>query len=360
MSPSALLGMDGLDMPRLRRSNPSEPGIERRKRGKGFEYFFGDAKVTDPEVLQRIRDLAIPPAWKAVWICPLPNGHLQAMGLDEAGRKQYLYHPKWREAKDREKFAHMTDFARALPAMRKQIASDLGEQGLGRRKVLACAVRLLDRGFFRVGSESYAESNETYGLATIKKSHVTVQGDVIAFDYPGKGSKRRIQSVVDPEVAQVVRTLKARRGGGPELLAYKEGGRYKDIRSSDINAYIKEVTGGDFSAKDFRTWNATVLAAVAVAVAGDGALSPTAKKRLVNHAIREAAHYLGNTPAVARKSYVDPRIFDRFNSGWTIGALDELGQVKVYGELPTQGVIEAAVLDLLEEPQRSDAVRRVA
>jgi DNA topoisomerase IB len=333
----------------------------RRKRGKGFEYFLGatGAKVTDAEMLTRIRELVIPPAWTDVWISPQANGHIQALGIDAAGRKQYLYHPKWRESKDQEKFVRMMDFARSLPEVRRTCTKHLADEGMTRRKALACAVRLLDRGFFRVGSEAYADQNETYGLATIQKRHVVVEGDTIIFDYQAKGNKRRMQSVVDPQVAAAVNTLKRRRGGGPELLAYKQGARWFDIRSVDINAYIKEVTGGDFSAKDFRTWNATVLAAVAVAVAGENATSETARKRVVSHAIKEAAYYLGNTPAVCRKSYVDPRVFDRYKSGWTIGRLDELGEVKVYGELPTQGAIELAVIDLLEE-RSSDSVQRVA
>src|ERR687886_90333 len=314
-------------MPRLKRSDPSQPGITRRKRGKGFEYFLSSTggKVTDPEMLSRIRNLVIPPAWTEVWICPHPNGHLQAVGVDAAGRKQYLYHPQWREAKDREKFDHMVEFARALPRAREVCAEHLRGDGLTRRRVLACAFRLLDRGFFRVGTEEYAEQNDTYGLATIQKKHVTVDGDVIVFDYASKGGKRRIQSVVDPEVAEVVAALRRRRSGGSELLAYKQGGRWRDVRSGDINDYVRDVMHADFTAKDFRTWNATVLAAVAEAVAGEAAGSKTARKRVISHAVRETAHYLGNTPAVCRTSYIDPRVFDRFNSGWTIGWLDELG-----------------------------------
>ncbi len=348
-------------MPRLRRSDPSVPGIVRRRRGRGFEYLDATsrARISDPETLQRIKDLVIPPAWSNVWICPDPLGHLQAVGTDAAGRRQYRYHPNWRLRKDREKFERMLALGRILPEVRSVCSADLAGTELTRRRVLACAVRLLDRGFFRIGSEAYAEQNETYGLATIRKNHVRVDGDVITFDFTAKGGKRRLSSVVDPEVAQAVAELKRRRSGGPELLAYRVGRRWRDVRSADINAYIKEVTGGDFTAKDFRTWNATVLAAVALAVSAPSARSRTARKRAISRAVTEVAGYLGNTPAVCRSSYIDPRVFDRFNSGWTI-RLDHLADVSAYGELSTQGAIEAAVIDLLTQGPRGDAVERVA
>src|SRR3954447_5818993 len=260
-------------MARLRRVDCSGPGIVRRRRGRGFEFLDPDGnRVTDPEDIERIAELAIPPAWKDVWICPQPNGHLQATGVDARGRKQYLYHRKWRERRDQEKFDEMVDFARSLPAMRRRVAKHLADPGLTRRRVLACSVRMLDRGFFRVGGEDYAVENETYGLATMHKKHVTVDGGgSIHFDYPAKSGKRRVQNVVDPEVKDIVATLKRRRGGDHELLAYKDGSRWVDIKSADINAYVKQVTGGDFSAKDFRTWNATVLASVGLAVSAPAA-----------------------------------------------------------------------------------------
>ena len=221
--------------------------------------------------------------------------------------------------------------------------------------MLACAARLLDLGFFRIGTEGYAEENQTYGLATMHKRHVSLEPpSTVNFDYMAKGGKRRLQSVVDPEVYTVVETLKRRRGGKPELLAWKRGRLWVDVRSADINAYIKDVTGGDFSAKDFRTWNATVLAAVALAVSA-GAISPTARKRAVARAMKEVAHYLGNTPAVCRSSYVDPRIVDRYLGGSTIAPaleqalVDAPADPAAAGTLLTQGPIEEAVLDLLEE-----------
>jgi DNA topoisomerase IB len=215
--------------------------------------------------------------------------------------------------------------------------------------VLACATRLLDRGFFRMGTEDYAEQHQTYGLATIQKRHVRLDGELITFDYVAKSGQRRLQSVLDPPVREVVAQLKRRRGG-PDLLAYKRGRAWVDVRSDDINDYIKEQTGGDFTAKDFRTWTATVLAAVAMASSFPQARSRTARARAITRAVKEVALYLGNTPAVCRASYIDPRVFDRYRSGLTIaGALDQLGQAGEAGEPAHQGPIEEAVLDLIEE-----------
>jgi DNA topoisomerase IB len=334
--------------PRLRRSDPAVPGIVRRRRGRGFTYVDEDGNaVTDEVVLQRVAELVIPPAWKDVWICPYPGGHIQATGVDERGRKQYLYHPRWRARRDQQKFDDMVRFARSLPDLRETVDEHLGLGDLSREHVLACATRLLERGFFRIGSEDYAVTNSSYGLATMRKEHVRLDGDRIRFDYPAKSGKRRVHGVVDPEVAAVVAKLKARRSGGPELLAYRRGREWVDIRSADINEYLKASSGLDVSAKDFRTWGATVLAAVALAVTDPAVTTKTARKRAILRAVREVAHYLGNTPTVARASYIDPRVFDRYRDGQTIrGALGEIaGDVEVTA---IQGPAEAAVLELLE------------
>ncbi len=351
-------------MPRLKRVDCSGPGIRRRRRGRGFEYLDDDGRrITEPSLLARIQELAIPPAWDDVWICPYPMGHIQATGVDAAGRKQYRYHDLWRERRDQEKFESMLGFARALPGLRDRVEADLVLEDMPRDRVMACATRLLDRGFFRIGSEDYAEENDTYGLATMHKRHVTVDGDVVTFDYESKGGKRRILSIGDPAVAEVVATLKRRRGGGDELLAYRRGRRWVDVKSADINDYLKEVTGGDFTAKDFRTWNATVLAAVALAVSGAAAASKTARKRAISRAVKEVAHYLGNTPAVCRASYIDPRVFDRYEGGLTIGGalaeLAEAGEDGGDGEPSIQGAIEAAVIDLIAY-EETPAIERVA
>ena len=348
-------------MPRLRRVDCSGPGLSRRRRGKGFVYLdAAGERVQDVATLQRIKDLGIPPAWTDVWICSHPNGHLQAVGTDAAGRKQYLYHEAWRTRRDQEKFDKMIEFANSLAKVRHVTDMDMAREGMPKERVLACAVRLLDRGFFRIGGETYAESNETYGLATMKKEHVRLEGAEVVFEYIAKSGKERLQSVVDPCVHEVVAALKRRRGGGEELLAYRVGKKWVDVKSMDINTYLKGVSGGDYSAKDFRTWHATVLAAQALAVSSNALTSATARKRAVARAIQEVSHYLGNTPAVCRKSYVDPRVIDRFESGWTIGpVIDQLGE-DAFDEPEWHATIESAVLDLIEEPRESDLVERTS
>ena len=353
-------------MPRLRRADCSSPGYRRQRRGKGFTYIdeATGERVTDPEVLQRIADLVLPPAWNDVWICPWPNGHLQAVGTDAAGRKQYRYHDGWRTRRDSEKFDNMLEFARALPGLRQIVEETLsGSDDLGRERVLACAVRLLDRGFFRIGAEIGRSGDiETFGLTTMRKEHVIVGRDgLITFEYMAKGGKHRLQSVLDPVACELVRRLKRRRNGGAELLAYRDAaGAWVDVTARDVNEWIQRHTGGAFSAKDFRTWNATVLAALALAASAPVALSKTARKRAEARAAKEVAHYLGNTPTVARSSYIDPRVFDRFRSGWTItGVMMGLGREAEIGEPAIQGAAEEAVLDLLENRRSSDAVEKV-
>lgn len=346
-------------MARLRRVDCSGPGIRRRRRGRGFEYLDATgARITDAATLARIGELAIPPAWRDVWICPDERGHLQAVGTDAAGRRQYLYHPDWRRRRDRQKFERMVRLARVLPELRAAVEADLALPGMPQAKVLACAVRLLDRGFFRVGGEDYAEDNGTYGLATIRRSHVRVSGGEVIFDYVSKGGKRRVWATADPVVVEIVGALRRRRGGNGELLAHRQDRHWVDVTSADINAYIKERAGEEFTAKDFRTWSATVLAAVALAVSGR-ASSPTARKRAITRAVAEVAGYLGNTPAVCRASYIDPRVFDRYLSGWTIaGALERLGAEAGPGDPSIQGGVEEAVLDLLEDRRSSEALER--
>lgn len=332
---------------RLRRSDCTGPGIARKRRGRGFVYVDPDGeRVAEDEVLVRINELVIPPGWQDVWICPYPGGHIQATGIDEKGRKQYLYHPKWRERRDAQKFREMENFARALPSMRKRVDADIARDDLSREHVLAIAVRLLDKGFFRIGSEDYAETNESYGLATMRKDHCVIDGDVMYFDYPAKSGKRRVQQVLDADIADAVATLRRRRGGTPELLAWRDGRRWVDVKSPDINAYIKDATHREASAKDFRTWGATVLAAVSLAVLEEPH-SPTARKRRISWVVKQVAHHLGNTPAVARASYIDPRVFDRYRDGQTIErALVKLGDDPEATAI--QGPIEKAVLDLLQ------------
>jgi DNA topoisomerase IB len=242
----------------------------------------------------------------------------------------------------------MVRFARALPALREHVDERLELDDLSREHVLAVAVRLLDRGLFRIGSEDYAVRNETYGLATMKKRHVRLRDDVLLFDYPAKQGKRRVQAVVDPAIAECIDRLKRRRGGGDELIAYKQRGRWQDLKSPDINVFLKDATGLDVSAKDFRTWGATVLAAVALAVSGEAPLTKTARKRVISRAVKEVAYYLGNTPAVARASYIDPRVFDRYRDGQTIDYTLVAANGNAVEGTAIQGPVEASVLELLE------------
>jgi DNA topoisomerase IB len=334
---------------RLRRVDCSGPGIRRRRHGRGFRYLGADGEpVDDDDVLQRVHELVIPPAWEDVWICPYPGGHIQATGVDDAGRKQYLYHPRWRERRDMRKFDEMVVFARTLPRLRERVDGELDGGGqLTYDRVCACAVRLLDRGFFRVGGEDYAVRNESYGLATMKKGHVELRDEVLVFDYPAKSGQRRVLAVVDPAAAGVVKQLKRRRGGGDELLAYKRDRRWVDLRSEDINAWLKEATGKDVSAKDFRTWGATVLAAVALAVSEDAPTTKTGRKRAISRAVKEVAHYLGNTPTVARASYIDPRVFDRYRDGEVIDHRLVAAAAGNADATAIQGPVERAVLKLL-------------
>jgi DNA topoisomerase-1 len=319
------------------------------RRGRGFSYVDEDGEaIVDAEARTRIRELAIPPAWTDVWICPDPRGHIQATGYDDAGRKQYLYHDAWREHRDREKFEQMAEFGEALPALRKRLERDLSHRGLVRDRVLACAIRLLDLGFFRIGSERYAAENETYGLATLRKTQVSVEREAAVFDFRAKGSKRHVQVVADPVALPTIRALKARRSGGRELFAYRNGRGWHDVRSDEINEHLKDLAGAEFTAKDFRTWNATVLAAVALARHDPAEMSKTAHRRAVNEAVKDVAGYLSNTPSVCRSAYIDPRVIDRFDSGETIrGALDREINGAEPGEFPHRENIEAAVLKLI-------------
>jgi DNA topoisomerase-1 len=317
----------------VRRVDLDGPGLRRRRAGRGFTYLHPNGRrVRDRRLIARIEALAIPPAWHDVWICPDPDGHVQAVGVDDRGRRQYRYHPAWREARDREKHDRAVAMAQALPRLRERVAADLARDDLGRDRVLAAAIRLLEAGFFRVGSESYVADNGSFGLATIQQQHVRVRaGRVVVFDYPAKSGRRRKVVVEDPDVVPVVQALKRRRSGGPELLAYKdEAGRWVDIRSTDVNDYLREAIGEEFSTKDVRTWAGTVLAAVALS-----------KDESVPEAMREVAEQLGNTPQVVRSSYVDPRVLDHLDEeGATLGVDPELAE----GD-----AVEAAVVDLVTD-----------
>jgi DNA topoisomerase I len=303
---------------RLRRADCAGPGIRRIRRGRGCSYEDGSGeKIADEETLERIRRLAIPPAWKEVWICPDPFGHIQATGYDEAGRKQYLYHERWQQRQAERKFELVRKFALSLPKLRRAATADLRRRGMPRERALACAVRLLDLGFFRVGGEVYAEENESFGLATVRREHVTIKRSEVVFDFPAKSGRWRVQSIRDAAARRALEAMYRRRGGPDDLLAYRAGGEWVDVRSDEINDYIHEKIGEEFTAKNFRTWHGTVLAAVALAGENRPA-SDAAAKRMIARAVDQVSEALGNTPAVCRASYIDPRVLDRFRDGTTI------------------------------------------
>jgi DNA topoisomerase-1 len=330
-------------VPGLTRSDPRAPGITRVRAGGSFGYRDpGGGDVTDPGTLRRIRGLALPPAWTGVWISPDPAGHIQATGVDSAGRTQYRYHPLWREQRDAQKFAHMLRFAGALPDLRAAAVRDLGRRGLGRDRVAATAVRLIDLGLFRLGGERYAELDHHYGAVTLEKRHVRVRRDGVLFDYTAKEGKHRAVTVTDRAVRSAVRALAGCDNGLDTLLCWQRDGVWHPLHSHDVSAYIAGHAGGHFTAKEFRTWNATVLMALLLANAGPAA-SPRRAQTVIAASIRGVADWLGDTPAVTRSSYVDPRLISRYQSGGLL-AIPVLP-----AELPASADAEAAVAALLAD-----------
>lgn len=308
-------------------------------------------------MIDRIAHLAIPPAYRDVWICRYPNGHIQAVGTDDRGRRQYRYHPDWREQRDRAKHDRVLFIARRLPAARSRVQEHLALPGMPRERALATAFRLLELGFFRVGGEEYTAENHSYGLATLLRDHVTVGRTEVRFAYIAKAGKDRRLVIADAGVRAAVAHLKRRAGGGADLLAWREQGHWHDVSSTDINRYLHEVVGEGVTAKDFRTWHGTVLAAVDLASRFEPGSSAAARKRAVNEVMKTVSSELGNTPAVARKSYVDPRVVERFHDGLTIA-----NAVRRIGGDPgaavddrAQASLERAVVKLLVA--RESAVR---
>jgi DNA topoisomerase I len=338
-------GLESRPRGRLRRSDCSGPGISRRRRGGGFSYLDPEGgSVKDEDTLERIRALAIPPAWRDVWICADPYGHIQATGLDEAGRKQYLYHERWQLRAAQRKFESMREFAAILPKLRRAVKKDLTQEGVPHERALACAVRLLDLGFFRIGGEEYAETNESYGVATVLREHVSIEDGEVVFDFPAKSGQRRVQSIRDPEVRAAIEAMRRRRSGPDDLLVFREDGTWRDVRSEDVNAYLQTKAGEDVSAKDFRTWHGTVLAAVELAREG-APRSRGAAERAIRVVVKRVAERLGNTPAVCRSSYIDPRVLDRFRDGKTIELPSSAAEATVTPR--QQGRIERQVLALI-------------
>lgn len=336
----------------MRRSVVGGPGIKRIRRGRGFSYQKPDGQpVTDRAVLKRIEELVIPPAWKAVWICPQPNGHIQAVGTDAAGRRQYLYHPQWQQERSEEKFDRVLEMSAALPNWRERIANDLTDRGLRRDRVLALGLRLLDLGYFRAGGEQYAEENNSFGIATLQCEHVTLHADGVEFDYPAKSGVRRTLLVEDPEVVRAVRALQRQRKAGERFLAFRTSTDWVEVHADDLNLRFKEMVGGDYTVKDLRTWHGTVLAAEAF-VDADPPVDPKVVKRVESAVMREVSEGLGNTPAVARSAYVDPRVVDAYRKGMTIeSAVRRAARVKSADE--RQAVLDRATARLIRKTARA-------
>lgn len=322
----------------LRYVSTGAPGIARRRAGSGFTYLGPDGRrLTDRAKLAWIRSLAIPPAWTDVWICPSENGHIQATGRDARGRKQYRYHPRWRTHRDEAKYDRLIDFGKALPNMRRRVARDLRRPGLPRERVLAAVVWLLEKTGVRVGNEEYARDNKSFGLTTLRHRHATVGSKRIRFRFRGKGGKSGDVEVSDARLAKVVGRCQDL--PGQELFAYvDEAGEILSVESSDVNDYLREISGHDFTAKDFRTWSGTLLA-VRVLAGQESVGSAGEAKRNIVRAIESVAEWLGNTPAVARKAYVDPSVLEAY--------LD--------GDLVPKGTSEAEVLKLLRRRSKRAA-----
>lgn len=323
---------------RLRRSDLSAPGYGRRRHGRGVAFLDTEGRpIRDRDELARLRGLVIPPAWKDVWICPHPAGHIQAVGTDAAGRRQYLYHPTWRLRRDQAKFDHVLEVATRLPILRDRIGADLAGRGLGRPRVLATVASLLDMGTFRIGSDQYAAGDDpTFGVATLRPEHTRTRQGAVVFEFPAKGGIAQVRRIDDAQVCRVLRDLRRRRRTAQRLFGYWDGRCWRDVRSDEVNDYLRTASGGEMTAKDFRTWHATVLAATWLARSGPQR-SISGRRRTVAAAMREVAGLLGNTPTVARASYVHPRIVDLYHDGVVLDAAPD----------PDRRNAEAAVLELL-------------
>lgn len=334
---------NGSEVPRLRTVSPADPGWTRRRCGRGFVYLDQRGARLTSEDSARIRALAIPPAWTDVWICRFANGHLQAVGTDDAQRRQYLYHPSWRELRDRLKFDRVLEAAAELPRVRRRLARDLSDPEPSRVRALALAVRLLDLGYFRVGSDAYADEYGSFGLTTLRRDHVRATSTGLVFAFTGKSGVEHEITVTDADVVAAIQPLRQRRGGEPKLLAHREGRGWRGLDAADVNEYLDELFEGEFTAKDFRTWHATVLAAVALAESEEPGAGATSRRRAVKAAVAEVASYLGNTPAIAKGSYIDPRVLDLYESGTVV----DLPARAPRTPSARQAAAERAVLDLL-------------
>ena len=332
----------------LRYVSDERRGISRRSAGKGFTFLDPDGRtVRDPETLRRIRSLGIPPAWTRVWICPIEKGHIQATGRDARGRKQYRYHPGWHAVRDETKYTRMLAFAEKLPQIRRRVKADLRRRGMTREKVVATVVHLLETTLIRVGNDEYAQQNGSYGLTTLHNRHAKVRGGQVTFEFKGKSGKLHRVDLRDPHVAKLVSGCQDL--PGQDLFGYvAEDGAVRDVTSDDVNGYLRTIAGTDFSAKDFRTWAGTVLAAVALCEF-EAFTSERQAKRNVVQAVEAVAKMLGNTPAICRRCYVHPAILEGYLAGQTIAPLRQSADQRLRGPLAKLKPEEAAVMMLLRE-----------
>src|SRR6476620_1389915 len=342
-------------MARLRTVSPNARGWTRRRAGKGFVYLDADGHRLPAEEVARIRSLAIPPAWKDVWICPYPSGHIQAVGTDDAGRRQYLYHPDWRVKRDQMKFDRVAEAARKLPRARREVLAHLGLEGMPLERASAAAVRLLDLGYFRIGSDAYTDTNGSCGLTTLERRHVRCRGQRLVFSFTGKSGIEHTVEIEDDVVRAALDLMRRRRGGGDRLLAYQNSRRWTPLDAPTVNVYLRELLGGDLTAKDFRTWHATVLAATALAMSDEPGDTKRSRQRAVKAAVQEVADYLGNTPTIAKNSYIDPRVLDLYEDGTTIATV---ARKRHRSADVRQAELERAVLRMLAEAP--DSLSRVS
>ena len=330
-------------MPRLRRVSPESPGWTRRRAGKGFTYLDGAGRRLASKHVERVKSLAIPPAWEDVWICPDERGHLQAVGTDAAGRRQYLYHPDWRAKRDQQKFDRLLVVAQGLPKARRRVARDIAFDGMPPERAAATAFRLLDLGYFRIGSDIYAEDNGSFGLTTLERRHVRRRGGELVFSFVGKSGIEHTVTIDDRQAIAALDRMRRRRSRSERLLAYRNGRGWKDLDAGTVNEYLADLFGGELTAKDFRTWHATVLAAESLATTDEAGDTKASRRRAVKACVEEVADYLGNTPTIAKKSYIDPRVIERYESGTTI----DVDPSRFRNPDRRQAAVEKAVRNLL-------------
>lgn len=352
---AAITRMDAKDAG-LRYTSDTKPGIRRKRDGETFIYLDPSGKrIKKKETLSYIRKIVIPPAWEDVWISPYENGHIMATGRDAKGRKQYRYHSQWRSRRDENKFHHMLAFARALPKLRSQIKKDIKKPGLGREKIIATVVRLLEATLIRVGNDEYARRNKSYGLTTMHNRHVKIAGERVLFNFRGKSGVKHEINLQDRELARIIK--KCQDMPGQELFSYLDDeGKAHDISSNDVNSYLRQITGSDFTAKDFRTWAGTVLAAMALQEFESITSQTQAKKNIVA-AIEAVAKMLGNTPSVCRKCYVHPAILDSYLEGDTVSTIHQRIIPKITASIRQLKPEEAAVFVFLEKRLQTDQLK---